>query len=60
MSILHDWIDWLGGFPFEVAMPEQVVDFHHERGFTLRKMTTSRGSVGCNQFVFRRGGEGAR
>jgi 2-polyprenyl-6-hydroxyphenyl methylase/3-demethylubiquinone-9 3-methyltransferase len=60
MSILHDWIDWLGGFPFEVAMPEQVVDFYHERGFTLRKMTTSRGSVGCNQFIFRRSGEGAR
>jgi 2-polyprenyl-6-hydroxyphenyl methylase/3-demethylubiquinone-9 3-methyltransferase len=54
MSVMHDWIDWLGGFPFEVAMPEQMMDFYHERGFALRKMTTSRGSVGCNQFVFQR------
>jgi 2-polyprenyl-6-hydroxyphenyl methylase/3-demethylubiquinone-9 3-methyltransferase len=54
MSILHDWIDWLGGFPFEVAMPEEVVDFCHERGFALRRMTTSRGTVGCNEFVFQR------
>jgi 2-polyprenyl-3-methyl-5-hydroxy-6-metoxy-1,4-benzoquinol methylase len=54
MSILHDWIDWLGGFPFEVAMPEEVVDFCHARGFTLRKIATSRGTVGCNEFVFQR------
>lgn len=54
MSVTHDWIDWLGGYPFEVAMPEEIVDFYHARGFTLRKMTTSRGSVGCNQFVFQR------
>jgi 2-polyprenyl-6-hydroxyphenyl methylase/3-demethylubiquinone-9 3-methyltransferase len=59
MSILHDWTDWLGGFPFEVAMPEQIMDFYHERGFTLRKMTTSRGSVGCNQFVFQQTGDAA-
>jgi 2-polyprenyl-6-hydroxyphenyl methylase/3-demethylubiquinone-9 3-methyltransferase len=56
MSILHDWIDWLGGFPFEVAMPEQVVDFCHDRGFTLRKLKTCRGSVGCNEYVFERTG----
>ena len=54
MSVLHDWIDWLGGFPFEVAMPEEVLDFCHARGFTLRKLRTCRGTVGCNQFVFQR------
>jgi 2-polyprenyl-3-methyl-5-hydroxy-6-metoxy-1,4-benzoquinol methylase len=54
MSVVHDWIDWLGGFPFEVAMPEQIVDFYHARGFTLRRMRTCRGSMGCNQFVFQR------
>jgi 2-polyprenyl-3-methyl-5-hydroxy-6-metoxy-1,4-benzoquinol methylase len=54
MSVVHDWIDWLGGYPFEVAKPEQVFDFFRERGFTLRKMKTCGGSVGCNEFVFRR------
>ncbi|MFN2567929.1 MAG: class I SAM-dependent methyltransferase [Gemmatimonadaceae bacterium] len=54
MSVVHDWIDWLGGYPFEVAKPEQVFDFFRGRGFTLRKMKTCGGSVGCNEFVFRR------
>jgi 2-polyprenyl-6-hydroxyphenyl methylase/3-demethylubiquinone-9 3-methyltransferase len=35
-------------------MPEQIVDFYHARGFTLRRMRTCRGSMGCNQFVFQR------
>jgi 2-polyprenyl-6-hydroxyphenyl methylase/3-demethylubiquinone-9 3-methyltransferase len=53
MSITHDWIDWLGGLPFEVASPEYIFDFYKERGFRLEKMTT-KSSSGNNQFVFRR------
>lgn len=51
MSLFHDWIDWLGGFPFEVASPEAVVDFYLAKGYTLRKIKTTNSS-GCNQFVF--------
>jgi 2-polyprenyl-3-methyl-5-hydroxy-6-metoxy-1,4-benzoquinol methylase len=54
MSVIHDWIDWLGGYPFEVAKPERVFDFFSERGFHLRKLKTCGGSVGCNEFVFQR------
>jgi 2-polyprenyl-6-hydroxyphenyl methylase/3-demethylubiquinone-9 3-methyltransferase len=54
MSVVHDWIDWLGGYPFEVAKPEQVLDFFDPRGFHLRKLKTCGGSVGCNEFVFQR------
>ena len=54
MSVMHDWIDWLGGYPFEVAKPEQVFDFFRERGFLLRKLKTCGGSVGCNEFIFER------
>jgi SAM-dependent methyltransferase len=54
MSVVHDWIDWLGGYPFEVAKPEQVFDFFRDRGFDLQKMKTCGGSVGCNEFVFQR------
>jgi 2-polyprenyl-3-methyl-5-hydroxy-6-metoxy-1,4-benzoquinol methylase len=59
MSVVHDWIDWLGGYPFEVARPEQVFDFFSERGFHLRKLKTCGGSVGCNEFVFQRPAPGA-
>jgi 2-polyprenyl-6-hydroxyphenyl methylase/3-demethylubiquinone-9 3-methyltransferase len=54
MSVLHDWKDWLGGYPFEVAKPEEILDFYRQRGFELLKMKTDGGSVGCNEFVFRR------
>lgn len=54
MSVLHDWKDWLGGYPFEVAKPEAVLEFCQERGFSLLKLKTCGGSVGCNEFVFGR------
>jgi 2-polyprenyl-6-hydroxyphenyl methylase/3-demethylubiquinone-9 3-methyltransferase len=54
MSVTHDWVDWLGGYPFEVAKPEAVLDFLLERGFSLRRLTTCGGSIGCNQYLFLR------
>lgn len=54
MSILHDWIDWLGGYPFEAATPETVCRYVTERGFSLRNLATAGDSWGCNQFVFDR------
>lgn len=54
MSVVHDWIDWLGGFPFEVAKPEAILDFFRGRGFALIRLRTCGGSVGCNEFIFRR------
>jgi 2-polyprenyl-6-hydroxyphenyl methylase/3-demethylubiquinone-9 3-methyltransferase len=53
MSMYHDWIDWLGGLPFEVAKPEEILDFYRKRGFTLENLRTTN-RMGCNQFVFRR------
>jgi 2-polyprenyl-6-hydroxyphenyl methylase/3-demethylubiquinone-9 3-methyltransferase len=52
MSVLHDWIDWLGGYPFEVARPEEIFDYFRERGFELRRLKTCGGTVGCNEYVF--------
>ena len=52
MSYWHDLIDWIGGYPFEVARPEEVFQFCRERGFTLRRLKTVAGSIACNEFVF--------
>jgi len=52
MSPWRDLIDWVGGYPFEVAKPEAILDFHLRRGFTLTRMVTCGGSLGCNEFVF--------
>lgn len=53
MSILYDWVDWLGGYPFEVATTEAIVEFCRARGFTPEKVKPA-GNLGCNEFVFRR------
>jgi len=50
----RDLIDWVGGWPFEVATPEAIFDFYRERGFTLVHLATCGGGLGCNEFVFRR------
>lgn len=50
MSVWHDLVDWVGGYPFEVARPEAIFDFYREKGFYLVKLKTSWG--GCNEFVF--------
>ena len=53
MSVWYDWVDWLGGFPFEVASVNEIKAFYEKRGFTLVKVQTT-SSWGNNQFVFRR------
>jgi 2-polyprenyl-3-methyl-5-hydroxy-6-metoxy-1,4-benzoquinol methylase len=52
MSVRHDLIDWVGGYPFEVAKPETVFGFLRERGFELRHLKTCAGGLGCNEYVF--------
>jgi 2-polyprenyl-3-methyl-5-hydroxy-6-metoxy-1,4-benzoquinol methylase len=52
MSPWRDLIDWVGGLPFEVAKPEAILDFYLQRGFTLTRLTTCGGSLGCNEYVF--------
>ena len=54
MSRWHDLVDWIGGFPFEVASPERVFDFCSSRGFVLKRLITCGGRMGCNEFVFER------
>ena len=50
----HDLVDWIGGYPFEVAKPEEVFRYFHDRGFALSELTTCRGDLGCNEYVFSR------
>ncbi|MEE9395136.1 MAG: class I SAM-dependent methyltransferase [Planctomycetota bacterium] len=54
MSRWRDIIDWVGGLPFEVAKPEELLRFLRPRGFELVNLKTRLGNLGCNEFVFRR------
>ena len=55
MTRWRDMVDWVGGYPFEVAKPEQLFDFYLQRGFSLQRMITCGGSIGCIQLVLRKG-----
>jgi 2-polyprenyl-6-hydroxyphenyl methylase/3-demethylubiquinone-9 3-methyltransferase len=52
MSPLVDARDWVGGYPFEVANPQEVVAFCRRRGLVLTK-SIMRSGIGCNEFVFK-------
>jgi 2-polyprenyl-6-hydroxyphenyl methylase/3-demethylubiquinone-9 3-methyltransferase len=52
MSPWHDLIDWIGGYPFEVAATDEVFRFYRSRGFSLVELRSVGGASGCNEFVF--------
>jgi 2-polyprenyl-6-hydroxyphenyl methylase/3-demethylubiquinone-9 3-methyltransferase len=52
MSYWHDKLDWIGGYPFEVAKPEEILDFYRKRSFVLQRLKTAGGGIACNEFVF--------
>lgn len=52
MDPWRDTVDWVGGYPFEVARPEEIVDFYRERGFSLERLNSCGRGLGCNEFVF--------
>jgi SAM-dependent methyltransferase len=57
MSPWRDVVDWVGGYPFEVAKPEEIFHFYRQREFHLERLQTCAGGHGCNEFVFTRVGD---
>lgn len=54
MSRWHDIVDWVGGYPYEFATPDEIFEFYRSRGFTLANMKCGGVGLGCNEFVFER------
>jgi 2-polyprenyl-6-hydroxyphenyl methylase/3-demethylubiquinone-9 3-methyltransferase len=57
MSRWHDIVDWVGGYPYEFATPDEIFEFYRARGFTLAKLKCGGAGLGCNEFVFERAGD---
>ena len=51
MLAWRDVVDWVGGYPFEVATPGAIHEFYHECGFSLQRLKTTC-HLGCNEYVF--------
>jgi 2-polyprenyl-6-hydroxyphenyl methylase/3-demethylubiquinone-9 3-methyltransferase len=54
MNRWYDIVDWVGGYPYEFATPDEIFEFYRRRGFTLTKMKCGGAGLGCNEFVFER------
>lgn len=54
MNVYRDWVDWVGGWPFEVAKPEEIFEFYVRRGFQLEYLKTVGGGYGNNELVFKK------
>jgi len=52
MHYYTDVVDWVGGYPYEYASVDEVVDFFRTHGFILKKLIRTKGFTGCNEFVF--------
>lgn len=52
MSLWYDVVDWVGGYPFETATIDELVEFYGQEGFTPCAIKLRRGS-GCNQLVLK-------
>jgi 2-polyprenyl-3-methyl-5-hydroxy-6-metoxy-1,4-benzoquinol methylase len=54
MNKWYDIIDWVGGYPYEFAKPEEIFDFYRARGYELTRMVCGNVGTGCGEFVFRK------
>jgi len=52
MDFYYDVVDWVGGYPYEYATPEEVARHLSARGFALRWQARATVPTGCNQQVF--------
>jgi 2-polyprenyl-6-hydroxyphenyl methylase/3-demethylubiquinone-9 3-methyltransferase len=53
MHAWYDLVDWVGGWPYQVAKPEEIFRFFRDQGYVMVELTTCQGH-GCNEYVFRK------
>lgn len=53
MSWWHDVLDWLGGYPYEFASVERMLNLLGEQGFGCFRIKV-RETIGCTEYLFSR------
>ena len=54
MSWHHNIVDWVGGYPYEYASPDELRRFVEPRGFAHLETRRGPTPIACNELVFRR------
>jgi 2-polyprenyl-6-hydroxyphenyl methylase/3-demethylubiquinone-9 3-methyltransferase len=54
MSRWHDAVDWIGGYPYEVATMDELIEFFKGKGYEVSQVKRPDYRLGCNELVFER------
>lgn len=54
MNFYYDVVDWIGGYPYEYASKDEVLQFVEPLGFTLQGFYASETPTGCHEYVFKK------
>jgi ubiquinone/menaquinone biosynthesis C-methylase UbiE len=52
MDFYYNVVDWVGGYPYEYATIDEVVESLKSQGLRIRKAIPAKVPTGCNEFVF--------
>lgn len=54
MDFFYNVVDWVGGYPYEYASTDEMVNCLAAKGFALVRKVPAKVPTGCNEFVFAR------
>jgi len=54
MDFLVDIVDWVGGYPYEYATVDEVLDLGTKNGLQMLRVSRAAVPTGCNEFVFKK------
>ena len=54
MSPWYDTVDWISGYPFEVASLDRIHEFLIAKDFTQKRIKLVGDGHGCNEYVYRK------
>jgi 2-polyprenyl-6-hydroxyphenyl methylase/3-demethylubiquinone-9 3-methyltransferase len=52
MNFYYNVIDWVGGYPYQYASENEIIEFLKKKGFKLLKFFKSQVPTGCYEYVF--------
>ncbi|RMG29913.1 MAG: class I SAM-dependent methyltransferase [Methanobacteriota archaeon] len=52
MDFFYNVVDWVGGYPYEYASPEEIISYVSSKGYRLVRISPSCVPTGCNEYIF--------